>query len=766
MSGKIIEMENRGQSPAAHPAQPLPPMPVREDELDLRKYWHVIMKHRWAILGITALVTLISVLFVMRMTPIYTSTATVMIESNKPKVVSIEEIYGSGIGRWEYYQTQFEILKSRELAAKVVERLKLYEHPLYAPAKKQGDSGFSPKKLLPDAWRGDSNEKAAEKSQSAPEQGGPHEGLIGMVMGGTSITPVRDTQLVKISFHSPDAKLAALVPNALADLYIESDLESRMLMTRKAAGWLTERLSSLRQTLEKSEKALQEYRERQQLVDVKGVQTVTASQLSEISSRLVAAQQKYRETVTIRNQVRGAGSKNMAQLQSIPAVLNHPLVLGAKQNEAEAQQRVSELKKRYGPKHPNMIAAQSELDSARANVRSQIRQVVDGIEKEYQAAFDNAEALKRELARIKGEAQTINRKEYDLNKLERDVETNRELYNMFLTRFKETDVGTDFNSAIARVIDPAIVPRAPSGPNKRKIVTMVFVITLLMTIGLAFVYEQLDNTFKGTDDVEERLGLAVLGALPHLQQADRGEYYIHTAFQNDSKSVFAEAVRTIRTGLMLSSIDEDHKVVLVTSTFPGEGKSTLTMNLGLALAHMGKTLIIDADMRRPVLSKVLGLDIASPGLSGLVAGTAKLSECVHTIRDTNLHVMHSGVVPPNPLELLSSERFNKVITHLQEIYDWIIIDSAPLQVVSDALVLASKASSVVYVVNADSTPYQPVQRAIKRLRDVNAPLLGVTMNHVEYSKDSKYYYGKYGKYGYGKYGYYDNKGYGYHSDSS
>ncbi|MEM9304263.1 MAG: polysaccharide biosynthesis tyrosine autokinase, partial [Pseudomonadota bacterium] len=290
-------------------------------------------------------------------------------------------------------------------------------------------------------------------------------------------------------------------------------------------------------------------------------------------------------------------------------------------------------------------------------------------------------------------------------------------------------------------------------PNKKRSIMLAFFMGLALSIGLAFLLEHLDNTLKGADDTEQKLGLPVLGLLPSLKTQDKKDLSPLRQFMAEPKSAFAEAIRTIRTGVLLSSLDDEHKVVLVTSSVPGEGKTTLSMNLARALSEMKRVLLIDADMRRPMVAKALDGD-AQKGLSHFISGESDLKECLQKASDA-LYVMPAGVVPPNPLELLSSARFASALDKLGDHYDHIVIDCAPTLAVSDAMVLSKLASSVIYVVRADATPTQAAQAGIKRLRRVGAHVIGAVVNRAV--RKHRPYYGKYSNY-YGD-SYYSDYGY-------
>jgi capsular exopolysaccharide synthesis family protein len=717
------------------------------DTLDIVEYWRAIAKRRWAILGLTLLVAILSTLIVSSMRPLYRATTTLLIEQGKSKVVSIEEVYSQGMIQREYYQTQVEILKSDELARKVVQKLNLTKHPDYDP--RQAAPGFMGRLM---------SMLTGSDSASVRSDDDVLEAVVQRFKKDLSVQLVRNSQLAQITFHAYDKNVAAKVPNALAEIYIESDLEARMAMTQKASEWLRDRLGELRTKVDTSERALQDYRDRQGIVDAKGVAMSGASrQLEELTKSLVEARQRRAEAETAFNLVQQVkAGRSSVSYDSIPAVLKSPLVSRMKEAEADAEKRLSDAAKRYGPEHPKMIQAKAELEAVRLNTRKEVDSVVAGIAKEYEVAKANEGAVERALAQSKADIQNLNRKDFQLGVLQRDVDQNRNLYEMFVNRLKETSAAGDMQSTIARVVDPAQVPTSAYAPNKRQIVGISAAVTLVLAAMLALLLDRLSNTLNSTSDVENRLGVPALGVLQKIKGFVKKGFISELAFFNDTQSTFAEAVRTVRTSVLMSSLDDPHKIVVVTSSVPEEGKTTLSFNLACALGQVKKVLLVDGDLRRPKIGKLVGRDRKQPGLADLVAGQAQVSQCVFFDERAGIHILPAGTVPPNPLELLSSKRFGDVITKLKEAFDIVIIDSAPLQLVSDAQVLSQFASSVIYVVKADATPYQVAQNGIKKLRRVDAPILGVVLNQLDLEKAERYY-GEYSGYksykGYKKYGY-------------
>ena len=724
----------------ATPNEVLLPEDLKEDRVELVEYWRSISRRKWSVMGLALAITLLVAVIVYAIKPVYRSTATILIETGKSKVVSVEEVYGGMSANREFFQTQAEIMRSRELARKVITKLGLTKHPEFDP--RQQEPSLWRKWTAPlgfDADPGEMTEETAEKR------------VLEQFVRQLAVEPVRLSQLVRISFESLDKEFSARVANTVADTFIENDLEARFQMTQKAADWLNSRISGLRQKLGESEKALQEYRERERIVEAKGLAVSSAGkQLDDLSQKIVESRQRRAEAENAYNQVRALRGTANANFESIPAVLRNPLFIDSKRAEGEAEKKVSELAQRYGKEHPRMVQGEGELKSARENSRRQVENIVAGLSKEYEVARANEAAVERSLAEARGQIQGINRKEYQLGILEREVASNRQLYDMFIGRFKETSATNDLQSAVGRVVDRAFPMDIAARPKKKQIIGIAFVLSLLLAVVVALLLDRLDNTIKTSENVETLLGVSVLSAVPIVGgRKDAAK----TAYLTDPNSVFSESIRTARTGVLLSSIDEDHKVLVVTSSVPGEGKTTFAMNLAFAHAQTKKVLLIDADMRRPTIAKSLGLDKGIAGLSEYISGSAQASQVIVPMDDTDAKLLPAGHIPPNPLELLLSPKFSQAISRLKELFDVIVIDSPPVQLVSDALIIAQHATGVLYVVKADDTPYQLARQGVKKLRRSGAPLIGVVLNQLDFKKADRYYgeYSGYSNYGYKRY---------------
>ncbi|MFQ3190382.1 MAG: succinoglycan biosynthesis transport protein ExoP [Paraglaciecola sp.] len=723
---------------------------VAVEVIDLGHYWSVVRRQFNKIIALSSVATLISILVVLSLTPKYSATSTLLIEASENKVLSIEEVYGLSGNGSEYFLTQFEILKSRDIALRVVEKLNLVNSVEFNPFHANNQTPFSIKASILAMINGDP-EPPTEKQILAS--------TVDNFWSVVSIAPVRKTQLVKISVESEDASFAPIAANAVADAYIESQLEAKVGLTQQAADWLGARLGGLKEKLDISEHKLQEFREKNNLIDVEGVSTLVTKELDQVAGRLVSVRIELLDFKTRYNQLQSLNDMSYKSLSSLPFILNHPLVARLKENESTAELKVAELTERYGAKHPKMMAARSDLKAVGALLLTQMELITEGIENDYSAAKSKEKTLVAALDETKARMLSINRTEFELSDYVRNVRANRALYETFFKRINETAETSTLRTANARIVDTAVIPEEAFKPKKKLIVMLVLVVSLILGVTLAFLLDALDSTIKHADDVDYKLNASMLGLLPLLpaskdkmskDKTAAGNAHVR-AFMHGDHTGFKESVRTLRTSITLASLEKPVQTLLFTSSVPGEGKTTTSVNLACAYGQMEKVLLIDADMRRPTVAKQLRLPHGSRGLSNAVAYPEMLDDCIHAIEDLGIDVMPAGAIPPNPLELLSSKNFSDILETLKTRYTKIVIDSAPMQAVSDALYLSTLTDGIIYVVKADATREKLVKGGLSRLEDANARILGVVLNQVDVEKEARYG----GTYG----GYYDNYDY-------
>ncbi|HTN30878.1 MAG TPA: polysaccharide biosynthesis tyrosine autokinase [Pseudomonas sp.] len=700
-----------------------------EDTLDLMRLWNILWRAKWMIAGLILAAGVLALLALQWVTPQYKATATLVIAERNPQVMAFQQLYEPTS---EYLQTQLGLLHSRALAERVVKQLELTQHPLFAP-QEPSEPWIDWRAWLPDWLMPEATEQ--------PDDAAQVRGVVRALTPTISAHYVGKSQLIAVNVELPDPQLAANAANALAEGFIASQLDSNMTRSLSAADWMNKRLLELQENLRTAENRLQAYREAEGLVDLDGVSTISANELTLTGSKMIDARRERAEAQSQYRQVQALDG-DLERLASVPAVLGHPLIQQFKADRARAQAKVDELSRRYGPKHPAMIAANTELNAATASLRVQVQQVVAGIERNYQLADANERSLRDSFNTNKTQIQDISRKEFRLRELQREVDSNRVLYETFLARLKETAATSDINSANAQVVDRAIVPIQPSKPQKGMILGIAALVAGVLGMGLAFVREALDDTFRTGEDVESRINVPLLGVVPLVTRKSRNR--MAHLFRLNEETRFCESIRTLRTGLVLSDIDRPRQIVLVTSTLANEGKSTVAVNLAFSMSHIERVLLIEADLRNPTLAHNFTLPTKGPGLADLIAGHSRLEDCVRTVG--KLAMLPAGTVPSNPQELLSSPRLAKILQALKSRYQRIIIDSPPSQVVSDALLLAKLSNALIYVIHAESTPIPMVQKGIGRLLRGKAPVIGVVLNQYDLAKAGRY--GPYESYGY------------------
>jgi len=729
-----------------------------EEVIELRDYWNVVRRHQRSIGLTTFLIVLLATFIVFSMQPIYKSTVTLLIETEDAKVVSIEEVYAGGQQSIEYLNTQFEVIKSQALARKVIEVLDLTRHPYFLPELDESGNEVSWRSTLMKVFP----ESVTTWFESRPESGiktsaefSPQElrtrELLEEFAAMMSVEPVRKTQLVQINFEASDNNLAALMANEMAQVYINDQLDARLEMTSQANSWLSERLSTIREKLKIAEAALQSYKEREELIEAGGVTGLISIQLQELNQDLIRVQRTLSSLEAARLQIRQVKSDQYQSYLSIPAVLKDSLVSELIQDESEAMQALQSLSQRYGYKHPQIISAKAALGTASKALKKHVLSVVNGIERQYQLARSAEASAQKALANTRQELTKITRKEHQLGILEREVVANRQLYDLFLNRIKETTESIGIDQANARIVDPALPAIKPVKPKKGLIILIAAFLGLGFGVLLAFLFEHLDNTLKTAIDIEERLKLAVLGVLPKVVDKDGN---LWNRVKIDSHSNFSEGIRTIRTGVILSRLDNPHKTVMVTSCLPGEGKTVVASNTAINLSEMHKVLLIDADLRKPSIGPLFGLEPDAMGLAELLSRQENASSVIHRYGQSKLYIMPSGRIPQNPLDLISSTAFKRMLDKLADHFDHIIIDTPPVLPVSDSRLIATLVSGVIFVMRADSTPIPIINDGLNRLRQADAHIIGGVLNQFNAERHAQYggyaYAGGYYAEGYGQ----------------
>jgi capsular exopolysaccharide synthesis family protein len=633
-----------------------------------------------------------------------------------------------------YFQTQYKILKGRDLTRRVVRKLHLENVPEFNGTKPAAPTPFSmlsdlKTKLVGYVRGAPAPVAAGPKSDEPPDE----SGLVGAFIGRVDVAPVRGSHLVDVTFISEEPKFAADAVNMLIDEYVSENLEIKLRSTQGMLDWLGTELATQQKRVEDSERGLAEYREKENALSLDDKQNIVLSRLNQLNDTTVRARSARVQKESAYNQVKGS-----ADPESVPVIATNANVQSARTKLQELQRQKVTLLERYAEKHPRVLDINAQIDDAQKQVELAITGAVQAVRNEYETARIEEQTFARNLEGAKGEATDLNRKGIGYGVMEREAKSNREVYQSLLTREKELRVSANSRTNNVRVVDRAEIPRGPITPGGRRTWLMSAVIGLVLAIAVALGLDYMNDTIKTPEDITRRLKLPFLGLVPAVR-GDKHPLLASSHVPHD----FGESFRSLRTSLLSKYSDEGTKIVIVTSAQPLEGKTTTAANIAMALAYGGsRVLLIDADMRRPGLHRPLRLT-NERGLSQVLTGQARVRDVIQRTVDPNLLAITAGRTPPNPSELLSSERMKTLLTNLAHgPFNWIIIDTPPVLAVTDAVILAPMVSGVTFVIGAEMTRRRLAERAIETVMQSRPRYAAVVLNKVNFAKN-KYYYSRY-----------------------
>lgn len=719
---------------------------IVENEIHLRDYIRVIRKRKKLVILFAIITIATVVLGTMAVTPLYQADVNVLIERNYD--TSLESKWWGQPYDPEFMETQFTIIKSRNVIDRVVRNLKLdttYRHlfieddpkaSLFTTIKSSIKSVI--KKIIP--------EKTAKTAKLPIDQVVPPtdaETIAAIVQANISTQPVKTSHIVEISFLNEHPGIATLVANSIADAYAAEMLEIKMNTTNYAIQWMTSKAEDERKKLEESERALQDYITANDLVTVEDKMAITPQRLAEFSSEKSKAQTSRAEVENLYNQIQKARG-NGAILEAIPQFSSDRGLQNVREKILVAEQQVTELSKKYGEKHPLMIKAVGEVKSLKSKKTAEIQRLVDSVRIDYELAQDKERNIESMLSETKQELLTQKERYIQYDVLKREVETNRSLYNALISKVKEQGATEQTQSVNIWVVKKATTPSSPAKPRPARNFMLSLILGVFGGIGMAFFVEYLDNTVKSVEEVERQTGLHVLGVITE-QDKDTN---VNTVLRDESRSLLAESYRSIRSQVLLSSAGNPPKCILVTSGMPQEGKTTTAMNLARILSQSeSSVLLIDCDMRKPRVHKVFGIS-NKVGLSNYLTSSGQDAP-IQSAPNEKLDLIPSGPVPPNPSELLASANMRQLIEDMSARYDFIVFDSPPVMSVTDSQILSRLVDGTIIVTKGGSTTWDELRRAVKLFADVKAHMLGVVLNAVKIkdSNDAYYYQGYYNYYG-------------------
>ena len=692
-----------------------------ESTVDFRRLYFLILSRWWVIFIIVGLAMCAAAGWVMRQPKIYTSRAVLQVQQQEQQVVKIDGVIKENPSALDFINTIVQNLSSRNLMLKVIEARKLRENPAFV----NPDNPNPPKEI-----------QLADKLKSK-----------------LTVAVRRGTRLIDITFEDTDPVLARDLAASLVKEFMRENFSQRHSVNRVASGFLEEEALKLKKKLEESESKLQVYKEQNQAVSLEERQNIIVERLRELSSKVTSAKGERLRLESDIEQVRAVGTENIDQLLRISSVAQIPQVAEHRGRLVDAETEMASLQDRYGPRHPKYIASITKIETLKQTLRDNISKAGDILNRQYEASAQTEAKLTIALKEQEAAALELNKLAIPFNVLQRDVESDSALYQSVINRMKETTFSSGVEQSPYSLVEEAMVASSPSKPNRSRILAMAFGLSTFFALGLVIFADGIDTSLRSVDDAERALHLPSLAGIPSYKPsryrkssksenkgASLSKYPIATV--DDSASSLAEAYRTLRASLSMLGPEKDRRVVLFVSAIPEEGKTYTSINTAVVLAQQKlKTLLIDADLRRPSLNKALLDSKEMPtGLTDYFSGNASLESIIRKTGVENLSLIAAGQRAPNPAELLASSDLPALFNQLLQTYDRIIIDSAPVNAVSDALVIAPHVNKTVLVVRAGKTPRKAILRCIMLLKKAQATLGGFVLNRLPTGRTAGYYY--------------------------
>lgn len=732
-------------------------VPIGDEELpilSLSDILRVIRARKLTILGTAAIVVAITGIALSQLTPLYRATAYVMLDQRQNNVTGANAVVAGLSTDPTSIENQVQILRSRTLAGEVVDRLNLATDPEFTGADDGKASGLQAfldssgardwlnqsgvaQWFDPSQWFGaDVSANALPEDLPPFEPADPREGLINRVLANLTVTSQGRSSAIAVTFVAKESEKAAKLANTLAAAYVEDQLTVKSEGTQKASEWLAERLRDVASQTQQTERAVEQYKVEKNLTDTTGGTSITQQQLSALNGQLISAQADLAQQEAKFAQV--TAMKDSGRSADISQAVASSLISQLRQQETEILRQEAELSTRYGPLHPKVVDLESQKQNLALKIEEEVRRVVETVQNDVVVARARVRSLQGSVDELTKKAQNENLARVKLTELSSAATSNRTLFESFLTRFNEIDGHEAIQTPDARVISPATVSNTPSFPNPTVFYGAAVPGGLVLGLLLAMLSDSLASGFRTQQQVERTLNLPVLAALPEVSGSRRTRRRAADRVIKKPMSAFAEAVRGLQLGLVLA--ERPPKVLVVTSSVPSEGKTTVAVSLArIAARSLGRVILVDADLRQPAVAKATGIAQPEPGIVEALTGTP-LEDCLckDTISDV---LILPGRRLANPSDVLASAQMTRMIQSLAESCDLLIIDSPPLLATNDARILAQFADSVLFVVRWERTPREAALHALRSLRDVMAPIAGVVLTRTDWEQFQYYNYG-------------------------
>jgi len=697
------------------------------EEPHLKDYLRVLLMRKYMVIGISVVVILATVISVLLITPVYRATALLLIEPTKIKLTNFQDVYdptlsqfaGSELARREFMETQFKLLTSRSLMERVFAHFEFSETEAYRDAE-DPMPGFTER---------------------------------------FSVSPVRRTRLVEVSFEWTNPRTAAEVVNYLVEAYIQDYRERRLGVTGGGLAALKKKAEDLRPKVAKKAEAFQAFMNKHGQVSLEQSQNIVVERLKDLNEQLTTVQ---KERIELQSRIHSIGNalQSRTSLEDLPEVVDSPSMRDLKMEWIRIQQEISDLSRRFGPNHPQLLSAQDKLVAIKDKIELDVRSIMSASHLEYQRAKKQEQQIRAALDKQQREVMNLDKLRVEYSSLRAAHQSLDNTYRTIVQRIEEIEIASAAGSEEDNifVIEPAKAPVKRAKPKRSQAVMLACLIGPMLGIGLAFFLQYLDTTVKTREDVEQAMKLPVLGYVPALHDELNGSTALERASFDliaveRTRSPLAEAFRSLRTSLSFSLGSRGVRSFLVTSPSPLEGKSLVSINLAITFAQAGhRVLLVDGDLRKPRIHKTFGLP-ATAGLSNLLANQEDfhVDTLAQETRIENLYILSSGPKPPNPAELLATERMGEVVKEMEEHFDRIIFDTPPVVNVTDASILMHFVGGGIVVVRGFSTQWELAQRASELLQGTQGRMLGTILNNADTPRGA---YGSYGYYYYSSYSYY------------